>query len=170
MNCRIEVVLALALALGCTQEPLRNQARYEPLEASALFEDGASARPLPPGTIPDSQPIDRFTPPARITPEDLERGRRDYAIHCTPCHGQLGDGDGMVVRQGYPPPEPLSVARLRGASLTHLMRVIAEGQGVMFGYADVLDPLARWRVAQWVRVLQLSAHAPLELLQEHERP
>ena len=34
----------------------------------------------------------------------LERGQDRYRIFCTPCHGELGNGRGMIVRRGFNPP------------------------------------------------------------------
>ncbi len=42
--------LVLVTAAGCRQD-MHDQAKYEPLEASGLFADGASSRPLVEGTV-----------------------------------------------------------------------------------------------------------------------
>ena len=97
------------------------QPRYEPLEPSTFFENGASARPLVAGTVPRDDP--RGAPPAGASedvfysgwsqgklaetvpfPVDravLERGQERYRIYCIPCHGESGDGRGMIVRRGF---------------------------------------------------------------------
>ena len=38
----------------------------------------------------------------------LERGQQRYRIFCTPCHGELGDGQGMIVKRGFTPPPPFT--------------------------------------------------------------
>lgn len=43
--------LAMVVLSGCRSE-MYEQPRYEPLEASGFFEDGASSRPLVAGTVP----------------------------------------------------------------------------------------------------------------------
>jgi mono/diheme cytochrome c family protein len=47
--------LALALAIlplvGCIQQSMSDQPRYKPLQASTLFQDGRSSRPLEAGTV-----------------------------------------------------------------------------------------------------------------------
>jgi len=40
---------------GCRSE-MYDQPRYEPLERSEFFEDGASSRPLVTGTVPRTDP------------------------------------------------------------------------------------------------------------------
>ncbi|PRQ06916.1 c-type cytochrome [Enhygromyxa salina] len=162
-------IAAAALLLSCAQDELVDQPRYEPLEASAWFDDGSSARPPIPGTIPHGHLPAGFEPPERVTAAALERGRRDYAILCTPCHGQLGDGDGMAVRRGFPRPAPFTDPRLRAASLDELIEGIGHGEASTLAFDAYLDPLARWRVAQWIRVLQLSQHVPVERLGPEQR-
>jgi mono/diheme cytochrome c family protein len=162
------LLLVAAALLGCHQK-MEKQAHYKPLAASDLFENGASARMPIPGTVAQGHLPEPFEPPAQITAADLDRGRRDYAIHCTPCHGRLGEGDGMAVRRGFPRPAPFAAPDLRAAPLPQLLEVTAHGKGTMPGYGEILDPLACWRVVQWVRVLQLSAHAPLALLEPEDR-
>jgi mono/diheme cytochrome c family protein len=49
MTCRLIPILLLALA-GCQQE-MAHQPSYRPLQASSLFDDGLSARPLVSGTV-----------------------------------------------------------------------------------------------------------------------
>src|SRR4051812_45834002 len=51
-----------------------------------------SAQPL---LAKNPLPMDRTT---------LERGRERFDIYCSPCHSVAGDGDGMIVRRGFPSP------------------------------------------------------------------
>src|SRR3546814_20068985 len=49
-----------------------------------------------------------------VTPmQKLRRGRDRYQIYCEPCHGVLGDGNGIVAQRGFPHP-PRSEARRVG--------------------------------------------------------
>jgi mono/diheme cytochrome c family protein len=163
MNCVAERSIALLLLTGCTQPGMRDQPRHEPLEPSTMFEDGASARPEMPGTIPvGALPVEFVPPPPSRAM--LEHGRSLYASNCIPCHGRLGAGDGMAVRQGFPRPEPFTAPTLLQASDERLFAVITHGIGAMPSYARLLDSQQRWAITEWVRVLQLSQHAPRELL------
>ena len=51
-----------------------------------------------------------------VTLETLQRGRERYDIYCAPCHSVSGDGDGMVVRRGFPAPASLHSDSMRKAS------------------------------------------------------
>ena len=50
----------------------------------------------------DGEDIDQF--PIPIAKADIERGQNRFNIYCTPCHGRLGDGNGMVVLRGFRQP------------------------------------------------------------------
>src|SRR5438270_12301843 len=56
MNRRIAWCLLLLLTVGCQQEMAR-QPSYRPLEPSAFFPDGRSARPLIDGTVARDRPL-----------------------------------------------------------------------------------------------------------------
>ncbi len=152
------LLLALLPLLGCKQDMAR-QRRLGPDAPSALFGSGTAAQPLPAGVVPqeDARPL---TPPP-VNAALLERGRERYGIFCSPCHGLGGDGDGMVVRHGFPPPPSLHLARLRAAPGQHFFDVITQGHGVMYSYATRVAPPDRWAIAAYVRALQLARRVAL---------
>jgi mono/diheme cytochrome c family protein len=98
-------------------------------------------------------PIDRST---------LERGRERFDIYCSPCHSVAGDGDGMIVRRGFPSPPSYHTDRLRNAPDAHFYSVITNGYGMMYSYADRVAPRDRWAIVAFIRALQLSQNARLE--------
>ncbi len=180
--------LALFVLGGCRSE-MYEQPRYEPLEPSTFFEDGASARPLVAGTVPRDDP--RGGPPAGAAedvfytgwsqgklaetvpfPVDravLDRGQDRFRIYCTPCHGESGDGRGMIVRRGFTPPPPYSSEELRKQPIGHYFDVMTRGYGTMYSYASRVPPRDRWAIAAYIRVLQLSQHAEVGKLPEEDR-
>ena len=89
----------------------------------------------------------------------LKRGQDRYMIYCVPCHSPAGDGDGLVVRRGFPPPPSYHQDRLRNAPDRHLYDVISKGYGVMVPYGDRVEPADRWAIVAFIRALQLSQHA-----------
>jgi hypothetical protein len=165
-----------------------DQPRYEPLEASTFFEDGTSARHLVAGTVPHvaAAEIPRGADPARFLtgkergqlitdppfPIDrhvLVRGQERFRIFCTPCHGELGDGRGIVVQRGFTAPPDFASDRLRQEPLGHFFDVITHGHGVMYSYAARVPPGDRWAIAAYIRVLQLSQHARVSELPDQDR-
>ncbi|MEZ4295645.1 MAG: cytochrome c [Polyangiaceae bacterium] len=164
----------LALFSACRQD-MFDQPRYEPLEASSLFGDGASARRPPRGTVSredlrgdtalwggvDASGAFVSTPPVPVTMDLVRRGEERFGIFCTPCHGFLGDGHGMIVQRGYKAPPSFHTDRLRRQPTGYFVDVMANGFGVMPGYAARIAPEDRWAIAAYIGALQLSQSAPL---------
>lgn len=168
----LPALLLLLLPAGCRQD-MYDQPRADPLEGSALFDDGSSARRPPPGTapwaetgyysrIPPAPP--GAEPPPAITLDLLHRGQERFAIYCAPCHGLAGDGDGMIVQRGYRRPPSFHIDRLRMQPIDSFVDVVTHGLGVMPGYAVEVRGDDRWAIAAYVRALQLSRSAPLSEL------
>jgi mono/diheme cytochrome c family protein len=161
----------LAFHAGCRQD-MYDQPRYEPLEASTFFDDGLSARPLVPGTVARGQLRDddhlftgkvdgklAETFPFPVDRRVLERGRERFNIYCSPCHGGVGDGRGMIVARGFPAPPSFHIDRLRTAPPGHFFDVITNGHGAMYPYAARVQPRDRWAIAAYLKALQLSQNA-----------
>jgi mono/diheme cytochrome c family protein len=89
----------------------------------------------------------------------LARGQERYNIYCTPCHSELGDGNGMIVQRGYKRPPSFHVQRLKNAPLGWFYDVISNGFGGMPDYAAQVKPADRWAIAAYIRALQLSQNA-----------
>jgi hypothetical protein len=158
---------------GCYQE-MSDGPRHDPLEPSAWFDDGMSARHPPAGTIPrgtldlDTH-LHRGTRDGRylrgypfpITRADLERGRERFSIYCSPCHGETGSGDGIIALRGFEEVETYHRPGLRRAPEGYLFEVVTRGRGAMPSYAERIEVRDRWRVVAYLRALQLSQHATL---------
>ncbi len=91
----------------------------------------------------------------------LERGHERYDIFCAPCHSEVGDGDGMIARRGFPHPPSFHSDRLREASDAHFAAVIGHGYGAMYSYADRVNPGDRNAIVAYIRALQLTQHATI---------
>ena len=109
-----------------------------------------------------------YANPLPITPQLLARGRERFNIYCAPCHSRAGDGDGMIVRRGFPRPPSYHTARLRKAPDSHFYKVISDGYGIMYSYADRVSPHDRWAIVAYIRALQLSQHAPASMLTKQD--
>jgi len=96
--------------------------------------------------------------PMQITKADLDRGQERYNIYCSVCHGMTGYGDGMIARRGFNKPSPASYHqdRLRQAPAGHFFDVMTNGWGAMPAYAQQVSVEDRWRIAAYIRALQLS--------------
>ena len=102
--------------------------------------------------------------PLPITAALLARGQQRFNIYCAVCHGRSGDGQGMIVKRGFPAPPSYHTDKLRQAPDSHFYQVISDGYGVMYPYADRVAPRDRWAIVAYIRALQLSQHAPTDKL------
>ena len=98
--------------------------------------------------------IDEF--PVPVTKELVDRGQERFNIYCIVCHGPVGNGDGMIVRRGFPKPPTYHDDRLRKAPVGHFFDVITNGWGKMNSYAYQVPPADRWAIAAYIRTLQVS--------------
>jgi mono/diheme cytochrome c family protein len=163
----------IAFPAGCRRD-MQDQPRYKPLSASRFFADERSARPVPAGTIARDELNDtdllhtgltngvfatQF--PVPITKQLLLRGQQRYNIFCTPCHGFLGDGNGMIAKRGFKWPANLHTERLRNAPPGYLFQVVSNGYGAMPAYRHQIEPNDRWAILAYVRALQFSRDASI---------
>jgi len=183
--------IALCGGCEKTARNMYDQPRDKPLAQSPLWGDMRSARAPVDGTEPRSagtradtssgrmgaiaaQPPDalaaaapaagdgRAGPHGAWTLAAIERGRERYDIFCAPCHSVSGDGDGMIVRRGFPRPPTFHSDRLREASDAHLYAVISDGYGAMYPYANRIASDDRRAIVAYIRALQLSQHAAVD--------
>jgi len=155
-------IFSLGLLLTGCRRDMHDQPRLKPYVAEA--------QRLPPeGTFPHKK-SDMAAPlttpkegddsfPFAVTEEVLKRGQERYNISCSPCHGRLGDGEGLIVKRGFRRPPSLTDDRLLKEPVAHFYDVITNGNGAMSSYADQLNPEDRYKVIAYIRALQLSQRA-----------
>jgi len=143
-----------------------------PLVESNFYADRRSERPIIPGTVARGH-LDADTYfytgkigdndgdylPFPVTAQVLARGQQRFNIYCSPCHGEAGDGNGMIVQRGYKRPPSYHIDRLRRAPIGYFFDVMSNGFGAMPDYAEQVQPADRWAIAAYIRALQLSQHA-----------
>lgn len=165
------VCVAMIFAAGCRQD-MHDAPRYEAYEATDQVTGDSAARLAPTGTVArgllredealytgkiNGQAVDQI--PFAVTHADLQRGQERYTIYCTPCHGQLGDGNGMVVQRGLRQAATYHQDRLRQERIGYFFDVITNGFGAMQGYAEQVPVRDRWLIAAYIRALQYSQNA-----------
>lgn len=161
-----------------------HQAKYKPQAESKFFADGRADRPLPAGTIPRGRTVSadpaflraddaRYAGknpdgsfvkgfPVEVTETLVRRGQNRYQIYCAPCHGTLGDGNGITKSYGMLTTPTYHDDRLRGMAEGEIFNTITNGKNTMFAYADKLSPDDRWAVVAYVRALQRAQHATIK--------
>jgi mono/diheme cytochrome c family protein len=161
------------------------QAKYKTQRANSFFEDGRAMRPQVAGTVALGElheddhfyrgKVDgggwarTFPDQVALSEETMDRGREQFGIYCTPCHGEDGKCQGMVhqraksLMQGtWVPPTDLHQDNLRYKPVGELFDGIGRGIRNMPGYARQIDTADRWAVVLFVRALQRSRAASLQ--------
>lgn len=161
--------VGLVFVAGCDhlRQDMGTQPKNKPLSPSEFFSDGRSERPLVEntvarGSIADDDlfvPKDSNSFPLPLNAELLQRGQERYTIFCSPCHGQQGDGNGMVAMRGMKHPPSFHQERLRQVPNGYAYDVITSGFGQMLGYSAQIPPRDRWAIIAYLRALQLSRNA-----------
>jgi mono/diheme cytochrome c family protein len=189
-------VALLAGCRGQTSEdppilPERNMydtERYNPESYSQFFGDHRTMRTPVPGTIAregyeddpevrtgldDAQDNYVLTIPQPVIARAgglekmVARGQERFNIYCAPCHGQTGDGKGMVIckrdkvtdpctSRGFPPVPSYELPRLRQMPDGQLFATITHGVRTMPAYGPQVPITDRWAIVSYVRALQLS--------------
>jgi hypothetical protein len=153
-----------------------SQPRYDAQEYSNFFEDGSTMRMPIEGTVAIGHLNDNIelyhgkdergtfiTENARdINMVMLRRGQERYNVYCAPCHGQVGDGNGIVVKRGYMPPPTFHQDRLRDIEDGYIYDVIKNGIRNMPSYAHQIPVNDRWAITAYVRALQKAQNATMD--------
>jgi len=161
----------MLLTAGCRLD-MQVQPYQRPLVESDFYADKRSERPIIAGTVARGH-LDADTYfytgkigsndgdylPFPVTADVMARGQQRFNIYCSPCHGELGDGNGMIVQRGYKHPPSYHIERLRKAPIGYFFDVMTNGYGAMPDYSQQVQPEDRWAIAAYIRALQLSQHA-----------
>lgn len=161
------------VAVGCHTDMWR-QPKQDAYDPSDFYADGQASRPLIAGTIPrehlradgafftgaeNGRYIDRFPSGITVDKALLDRGQERYDVYCSPCHGRMGNGQGMIAQRGLTLKRPVGnyhTDRLRRMPVGHFYDVITNGYGTMYSYASRVEPQDRWAIVAYIRALQLS--------------
>ena len=158
------------------------QAKLRPQEPNHFFANGVSSQLPVAGTIARGEPIQttdgavygfedspvntgfvtgttNFVElnPLPITDEVIQRGHERFDIYCAPCHGKLGDGNGITKKIGAMP----AVANLHDKRIVEMtdgeiFNTVTHGKGLMGAAGPLMPTQDRWATIAYLRALQLS--------------
>ncbi len=140
---------------------------YQPYDN---FEDSLSARKPVEGTVPrgfmvyqsyasDASGYEaakaNLKAPATIKPDSLTlaEGAGLYKIYCGHCHGDKGDGQGILMKRDKIAGIPSYADR--DINMGTVFHVVTYGKGIMGSHAAQVTPEERWKIAY--HVLKLKA-------------
>ena len=158
------------------------QTKLRPMVPDNFLPNGVSSQLPPSGTIARSEPIQTVsgpvypfedspvntgrgtgttnfveTNPLPVNEALLRRGHERFDIYCAPCHGRLGDGNGITKKLGLMP----AVANLHDQRIVvmtdgEIFNTITHGKSTMAAYGPLMPAPDRWAVIVYLRALQLS--------------
>jgi mono/diheme cytochrome c family protein len=170
------------------------QLKLRPMQPDGFFANGISSQPHIAGTIPRGEPIQtaagavfpyedspvntgripgttNFVPvnPLVVDAALMKRGRERFTIYCSPCHGQLADGNGVTRKYGMAAVANLHDKRIVEMPDGEIFNTITHGKNLMQPYGPQVDVRDRWAIIAYVRALQLSQLGTIDDVPEAER-
>lgn len=153
------------------------QPKLRPQTLNSFFADGSSSRPPVPGTVArgaryEDMPANTGripgttnfveTIPVPITAQLLARGQQRYQINCSPCHGALGDGNGITKKYGMVAVKNLHEPPIVRQPDGEIFNTITYGKNLMGAYGPNVPIEDRWGIIAYLRALQRSRLGTIE--------
>jgi len=139
---------------------------YETYTSNPVFENGLTAQAPVAGTIARGNTVyeypnneegyqmakDSLQAPIINDEKNLEKGKKLYTIYCSVCHGDTGDGQGVLVKNE----KFLGVPNYKDRDLTEgsMYHVIMYGRNMMGSHASQLNEKERWQVVLYAKSLR----------------
>jgi mono/diheme cytochrome c family protein len=151
---------------------MKYQPKLRPQAESKFFADGRADRmpvehtvmrgmlrtddALYAGKNASGQFITGFPASITVDVQFIQHGRERYQIYCSPCHGAVGDGNGITKKYGMGTTPSYHDDARRKLTEGQIFDTITHGTANknMLPYADKLSPEDRWAVVAYVRALQ----------------
>lgn len=116
------------------------------------------------GKIGEDQWVEKIPDEASIDMSLMRLGKEKYEIHCSICHGDYGNGKGVMSKFIAVSPRNLSDSsassyleadnvKWTDGQIFHAISMGSQS-GVMLGLKDKLSPKERWAIVLYVRALQ----------------
>ncbi len=139
---------------------------YETYAANPIFKNGLEAQLPVTGTIfrgeipyeiPDSNEgyllaKETLKSPLETNDVNLAKGKALFTINCAICHGDKGDGQGVLVQRD----KILGIPNYKDREITEgsIYHVIMYGRNMMGSHASQLKDNERWEIVQYVQKLR----------------
>ena len=168
------------------------QARFSEQGSTGFFTDGRMDRPAVPGAVPHVTaeqeawehlvPDNRFREndylqsgkledgsfgdgiPVKVSAVSMKSGQDAFKIYCSMCHGESGNGKGIVAHEdyGYNTIANLLQTRIMELPDGEIFDTITNGKNTMGPYGSKIRVEDRWKVVMYMRALQRAASATVE--------
>jgi len=148
---------------------MANAIPYETYSKNPNFADSITLQPPVKGTIPREMIPYQFGKsfdeqiragkelvcPLPVTPENLHRGKVQYEIFCSICHGMAGKGDGYLFTSGLFIAKPFDLTSdiVQAKPVGEIFHVSTVGSvsGLMGAHGSQISQVDRWKIAIYVK-------------------
>lgn len=140
---------------------------YESFSENPNFDNSSTLREPVEGTVPRGYTPLPYTKdledrvkagnelinPLIVSEETRERGQVLYERFCIHCHGEQGNGQGILyTKKLYPfPPASLVNDRVKNLKDGEIFHSITYGYGVMGAHGTMMKPVDRWNIILYIR-------------------
>jgi mono/diheme cytochrome c family protein len=110
---------------------------------------------------------DGFPEQIKVDVALINLGRERYDIHCSRCHGESGNGAGVLSKYGianifnFHQPAFTSPTDAAYRSNGQVFDVITKGKGLMGPYGANTTVKERWAIIAWLRTMAMARSAPV---------
>src|ERR1035437_2305753 len=131
-------------------------ARGEPVQTTTGAVYGFEDSPVNTGLVTGTTNFVELNP-LPVTDELIQRGHERFDIYCAPCHGKLGDGNGITKKIGV----MAAAANLHDERIVEMtdgeiFNTVTHGKGLMGAAGPLMPTQDRWAAIAYFRALQLS--------------
>lgn len=177
------VIAAILFLSGCSgprQTPFEiipdmdHQAKWRAQMENPFFADRRASRKPVEGTVAQGKLFDDDTyhlgvvdgkyigrNPEKVTKDLVVHGQRKFNTYCSPCHGQTGDGKGIVAQRSLWQVGNLQDPRVKEYPDGEIFSVASDGRRQMNGYRNQIGDRDRWAIVSYVRALQRASASSL---------
>ncbi|MEQ1903358.1 MAG: cytochrome c [Pirellulaceae bacterium] len=165
-------------------QDMDNQPMFRAQAPSGLFADGRATRSVVEGTVARGhlklddhlfrgyrtiheeagdriEFISAIPEGIAVDAQTILRGKERFNIYCALCHGEVGDGNGIVHQRAvarkepqWVPPTNLLTQVIRDQPDGQLFQSISDGVRNMPGYSTQISTKDRWAIVAYLRDLQ----------------
>ncbi len=91
--------------------------------------------------------------PLEPTVDNLTRGKEQFKLYCTNCHGDNGQGNGFLFTSGKYSMQPASLVneRMKAAPVGEIYHVATMGWNTMGAHGPLLSQEDRWCITLYIK-------------------
>jgi len=98
--------------------------------------------------------------PLMTNEANILEGAELYMKMCQHCHGEKGEGNGAIARNGKIKGIPSYSGKLKDLPVGKMYHTLQYGKGLMGSHASQMSQRDRWMVIEYIKILQQGGEMP----------